>query len=154
MAEHAWTVLCSKMLTDDQALVSLIDIIERITTDSELEPELIKAKAEGQRGVTFPFRMQLVSWWLRSDPLKPESLLTRTFLVSPSGNRLSYQEGVVDLTEMASFRSRLVFSKMLVEEFGVYWFVVTKKGRVRKGETQWEEVAKVPIEVTRPLAVG
>jgi hypothetical protein len=142
-------------LADDQGLVSLIDVIERITTDSGLESELLKAKAEGQRGVTFPFRMQLVSWWLRSDPLKPESpLLTRTFLVSPSGNQLSYQEGIVDLTEMASFRSKLVFSKMLVEEFGIYWFVVTKKGRVRKGETQWEEVAKVPIEVTRPLAAG
>ena len=154
MAEHIWTVLCRKKLADeDDGLVSLIDVFERIAGDSELEDDLRKATQSGQRGVSFPIEMRLVSWWIRSDDSKPETIQTRLGIVSPSGEQLTSQEIPVDLTATTSARATVRFTRMVMAGFGRYWFVVEKHVE-GKGKSRWLEVAKLPIEIVRPDAAA
>jgi hypothetical protein len=130
MAEHVWTVLCQKTLLDPQTdVISIVDVLEKITLTGlvAVEEELAKAHGKGRKGLVFPVLMQLVTWWVRSDYTKPEKLDIRIAILDPSGERLLVQEVPIDLTESSARRMTLRFQEFQMTQEGVYWFAIEKK---------------------------
>lgn len=151
MADHVWTVICNKTLIDPGTnVVSLIDITEKLILsgfDETVEQELARAKEGGGKGIIFPVRFQLVSWWTRSDFTKPETDEVRISFDSPDGQRLFEQEIEIELEATTTARRLTVnFDQLPISELGRFWFLVEKlrgKGAVKK----WVLATKIPLEL-------
>jgi hypothetical protein len=152
MARHVWTVLCERSLTDpDGGAISLLGVIEKITVHEQpdqVERQIRQAQEEDRLGVVFPMRMQLITWWVRSDYSKPETTTTRVSFVNPSGRMLLEQEVSIDLLDNTGRRMTLRFDVFPLTMFGLHWFVVEQKRRPAKPkESRWAVMAKFPVEV-------
>ena len=150
MADHIWTVLCSKHFTDPESkIISLIDVTEKIYVGGGNVSELLEqAKSQGNKGIQFDVKMQIVTWWIRSDPTVPETVALQLTFVSPSGEQLYRQSFEVDLEEGAVSRRTVIrFDKLWVTEFGRYWFVLEKQSPSRGKKERI--AARVPLEIDR-----
>lgn len=150
MADHIWTVICSKHLTDPESrVVSLIDVTEKINVGGGDVRELLEqAKSQGNKGIQFDVKMQIVSWWIRSDPVVPETAALQLTFVSPSGEQLYRQNFGVDLEEGAISRRTVIrFDKLWVTEIGRYWFVMEKQSHSKGRKQNWTIAARVPLEI-------
>jgi len=151
MAEHVWSVLCQKVLINQETqLVSLVEIPEKFIADiSQGGPveELNRALDQGKKGVRYPVALQLVSWWVRSNYSKAEKVEIRISVFDPSGEQLSYQNWELDLSESTGFRAIFKLNQIFVTGHGLYWYVVDRK--IGKGKNpRWETVARLPLEIT------
>lgn len=145
MAHHVWSVLCYKGSIDkDENQVSLLAVTERLNIHAE--SEAVKAdyeasEAEG-RPVFFPANLHFISWWVRSDYEKSETVQARFYIVRPDGKQVPQPEVTVDLMNATGYRLRWVLDVFPFAGFGLYWIVVQSK----EGE-DWETRARVPLEL-------
>ena len=152
MADHIWTIICSKQLIDPESkVISLIDVAEKLNLGgSDVSEVLDQAKSQGGKGIRFDVKMQVVTWWIRSDPEVPETAPLRLSLVSPSGEALYRQEFDVDLQlEAVSRRTVIRFDKLWITDVGRYWFVMEKQNPSRSKKHTWTVAARVPLELTQ-----
>jgi hypothetical protein len=146
MAEHVWSVLCSKSVIDTETRqVSLFDTLETLTIKLG-EP----LPAEGG---LIPFRTDVVSLWRRSDPAQPEKTMCKCEIVGPRGDTIIVTvEMEVDLSKERRFRSTFRTEVFPIRGSGTYRFNVSQKI-----SAAWVLAASLPLEVTvieaeKPLA--
>jgi len=141
MARHIWSVLCSRMVVDEEShTVSLIDAMEQLTIT--LSPD----KAEIPENTMVPVTMRLVSMFIRNDPEKPEPPETVRFEIhSPKGKTIGHAELNSILEKAIRCRLFLNIQGLPWCGEGLYHFLV----RQRRGKKpKWVTVAKVPLQVT------
>jgi hypothetical protein len=152
MAEHVWTVLCqSSLIEPETKVISLFQVVEKLTLrpfsgGESVEVELERAHNEGKKGIYFPVQMRLVSWWVRTDPSREESIGPRIALQSPEGERLLEQVVPLDLEKYTSQRLTLHLDKLQITQLGRYWFLV-EQPKETKNKTKWVAVAKSPLDI-------
>jgi len=136
MAEHVWSVLCSRSVIDKEThQASLFDVVESLTVTLR-EPLPAKTKA------VIPFRMNLVSFWTRSEGGKQEKTTCRVKIIAPNGEILSDTETTIDLSVHSRFRSTLTLEAFPLSGPGIFRFTV-----LLKDGTRWREVARIPVEI-------
>ncbi len=135
MAEHLWTVLCSKAVIDqDTNNVSLIEIVEELT----LSP------LAGDKMVTLPVSFELVTLVKRSEPDQPESLMGQVSLLTPKGNKQLSAQFEINLSEKPRLRTRMRMSALPLEGPGVYHFLIEF---LDKATDKWSEAYRLPLDV-------
>lgn len=142
MADHLWTILCTKALIDETTHnVSLIEIVEQLQVAGATPGELHLAAVP----------MELVSMWRRSDPAERGSFPVRIRFLPPSGvgdGPFLPQSYVVNFEKHSQVRQIFRMPGVVVTEAGVHVFVV------ERGEgADWTEVARVPLLVQYTPAV-
>jgi hypothetical protein len=134
MIRHAWSVLCTKSITDpDSKNITLFDIVEQLNIPANTE---FPAMA--------PFQTDFVSTWYRSDATQGERATGRVVLHFPDGNTREASQFAIDLT--AFYRAHVVIRSAgfnLVGP-GVYHFEVALRA---EGQQEWQNVARIPLQV-------
>lgn len=134
MIDHVWTVVCSRAVIDRESNnVSLQNIIEQINIKGEPIPDTAVA-----------IQLEVVTLWARANTDGPSRGSTHLTLLSPSGKALGSFESEVDLSEYQRFRTRTHFQALPVTESGRYNFRVELQN---EGESEWHQVAMVPVEI-------
>jgi hypothetical protein len=150
MAEHIWSVLCTKHLIDPQAnIISLVDVLEMLVI-SDGEAQLASAKAEGKHGIVVEQPMQVVTYWCRSDPGKAETSKGRVAFHDPEGKKLTEIHLTINLQhDWGGYRHTANFGHVPVTGFGMYWFVVEQKRRntSRSKNESWVRETRIPLQI-------
>lgn len=150
MAEHAWTVLCHKVLVDpDAQILSLIDVVEKFILHQpdgqSVEQQFEKARQAGRKGLKFDVDLRLVSYWVRSEYSRPEQSEMRIVMHNPTGEKLWEQVVSIELKKPAQ-RIILRMEQLQVSTFGRYWITVERPAKSGKKDS-WVTVAKLPLEL-------
>ena len=135
MAKHVWSVLCYKCSIDRSTnSVSLLEVLEalQVGADPSDERALVAQRCE------------LASLWRRTEWETPEKSFSRVRVLAPDSTLIATAQSEVDL--VSATRSRLVvqLSAFPLMGPGIYEFLVDGSS----DGTSWEEVARVPVEVT------
>jgi hypothetical protein len=145
MAEHVWSVLCSKALIDNETqMVSLIEVVERVIINERGEFEEAIANAPSDARPLLPHLMYLMSWWVRTNRAVPETGAFRIRTLLPSGEYSDIVAAfVISLENNTGFRARLRIPGIPWAGIGLYWFVIEEQ----LGEEEWRISARIPLEV-------
>lgn len=146
MARHVWTVLCRASSIDkDSGELSLFQVMEGFTISGPLS-EALEGTPTGSLPVA-PMNILLVSFWVRSDPAKPEkNARVRYVMVTPTGKRIAETEASISLHD--NQRSR---HKLIINHFPIFGKDGTYEWRTQvpgKKSGSWRTVARTPFEVT------
>lgn len=145
MANHIWTVLCHRASIDrDSNHVSLLEVTETINLSGPVADQIGQVP-KGQVPV-FPVQMELVSYWIRSNPAEPEpDAKARYVLVGPTKKRFGQPENVLSLNKHTHTRHRLKINQFPMMGAGYYtWLTQVPSGKTGR----WRTVARTPFEVT------
>ena len=147
MAEHVFSVLCEGSSVDQETgNVSLFKVMERKNLTSEEQFVGIERQREEHGEVLIALPMQIISWFVRSDPDKGESTMARFSITAPGGKTVrsfgstGQLEQIIDLEKHYGRRFRLDFAAFPYRGIGRYWFVVEMKRKDR-----WMKVARMPF---------
>ena len=152
MPVHAWTVLCSKVIIDEESkLVSLIESTEKVTVSAtSTELELASRRIEEGGSPVIPIELSLASWFVRSNysvPARgadaPETAQARYRLLLPDGKRAVDQEIPIEIpARSAGRRIKLKLAALpFLKHDAVLWFTVElQRGR------RWEMQTRIPLE--------
>jgi hypothetical protein len=132
MAIHIWTAICTDASVDNASnKLSMFNLVEEIT--------LLELPEEWP--VAIPIEFEIVTYWVRSDQSQPEKAESRLVFEGIEEQQI-FDHQSIDLTTYERLRHRNRLSGMPVEGLGRVWFVTQLKK-----EDDWEEVARVPIDV-------
>lgn len=132
MIDHVWTILGSRAVIDKRTNnVSIQNVVEQLTVFGMPDPESRIA-----------IELELVSFWIRSDPNTPAQGRMRLVVVSPSGKCAEPLETELDLTAHERLRVPIRFESFPCDEAGRYYFRVEL---LEKGDQEWRDVAAVPL---------
>lgn len=136
MANHVWTLVCTKAVIDQQSQnLSIHDVIDEMTVE-------ITTKEKVPDDFVVPVPFVIVSVWERSQMDVPEDKESCQFrIVNPKGKELSNFEQVFSMLG-PHVRSRVIVNVqgMPMQGAGRYEIqVLGKKG------TRWQKVATVPL---------
>lgn len=137
--QHMWTIPCRVAIIDRTTNnVSLIDIVEEVTVaHPDAEP------AAGVPGV--PMLFDIMTLWRRENPDQPETGFSKMSLLSPQGAVLVEAETDVDLRTFKRCRATTKLVGIPVAGPGTYQFRVERRA---DSSMPWEEVGRVPLDVT------
>ncbi|HKV11895.1 MAG TPA: hypothetical protein VJ725_27365 [Thermoanaerobaculia bacterium] len=146
MAENIWSVLCYKASLDqDNNQVSLLDILEELTLVPGQE-------ISSRERIGLGHHMEFVTLWRRTAVEKPETARMKLEILSPGNKNLGTAELEINLETVRRYRGIIKLDMLPFDGFGVYQFRLSKKD---EGLVDWEEVARVPLEVNeKPSAAG
>lgn len=134
MIDHIWTVVCSRVVIDQETNnVSIQNAIEQLNIPAEPIPE----------GV-IPVQLDLVTFCVRSDPDTPCRGELRLSFRTPSNRVLATFERAIDLSEHERHRNRMRFNGLAAEESGRHYFDVDLRN---EGGTEWHHVSAVPLTI-------
>lgn len=140
MAKHVWTVLCRDALLDRFTNnVSLINIVERIELSD------IANEHPGENPIPRKLKIDIVSFWVRSDPATPETGTARISLITPDGSRT--KPSLLPPLDLENTFRVLIFGERQKLPYvgpGIYEHLVEVATQDQK---DWQEVARIPIEV-------
>jgi hypothetical protein len=135
MIEHAWSLVCTKCVTDpDTKNITLVELVEQLN---------------GNPGIRFPvlapFQTDFVSTWYRTNPERAARGTGKIVVHSPTGNAIEATQFAIDLTEF--YRAHVVIRSagIQLDGVGVYHFAVSFRG---DNQQDWREVARIPLNVT------
>ncbi len=137
---HIWSLLCSRCVTDKVSNnVSLFEVLEEIHL-----PPGVAGKKEGGIEIIAPMPADWVTLWARSKKEKPETVLVKDTILSPSGEILGEREYSVNLQENGRNRTMRRIPLPPSDKPGVYRF----RTQVKDGEQKsWRRVSEIPLEV-------
>jgi hypothetical protein len=137
MAEHIWSVLCTKVVTDkDTNSISLLEVIDGIKV-------LVRKPWPAKEIHMMPFALDLMSLFQRSAPSRGEKTVSKLKITAPDGRVLTENELAIDLSTAVRFRANMRATQFALTGEGTYHFVVyLKKNR------KWSKVASIPLDVT------
>src|SRR5271169_3091748 len=105
MANHQWSMLCGKALTDSTTNnISLIEVLEEFAIPVNPTVDLA---ASMPTPALLPFTFALVSVFARTDPAAPEKRLGRVKLLRPNGST-SFPPSSFDIDLTQFLRTRCV----------------------------------------------
>ena len=148
MAEHLWTILCSKRLVDPESQVlSLIDIGETIHVEG-LEKQLAEAARLGKKGALLNISALLASYWHRSDPSEA-NLHIRFFIRDQKSVELLVQEVNTPWEEGIIFKRIFInLPKLPVATPGLMWILVQQQKAVKDGKKpRWATMTRLPLVI-------
>jgi hypothetical protein len=135
MIDHVWSVLCSQAIIDAESKnLSIHNVIEQLQISEAPKP-----------GGVLPMRVELVTYWVRSNADQATKGLSRISYTFPSGKVAGQIEVPIDLTEVEGARNKVVFDRLPVEENGRHYYLVELKDSDRE---EWKIVAKIPLRVS------
>ncbi len=147
MAEHIWTVLCQKTLTDSKTgIISLIDVVEKFVLDPGSKQAIANAKLDGKDGIVFSTQMQLVSSWVRSDLTKAESATVRVSFTNQEGKVKFSRESPLPMVDGQAQRLTVNIDHIAISGPGRHWFGV----ELKLNSNKWQFAARVPVEIEIP----
>jgi hypothetical protein len=152
MADHIWTVLCSKTLLDpDNKIITLLDVVESLSEDN-LEQRIKDEVREGKKGVLINAPMQLVSWWFRSD-IKETTLQVRFSLINPDGDSVFTRNAMARWgDESITLRVFFRLNNLPVSVLGLHWMVVEHLRTMESEEPQWFVASRIPLGIEESIA--
>jgi hypothetical protein len=134
MIEHAWSVLCSKCITDPESRnASLIEVLENINYQADIQ---LPALA--------PFTTDFVTCWYRTNPTQPARGAGRVTVIRPDGQPSDATEYAIDLTTFVFVHAVTRSGGILLSGRGVYFFQVEFK---IEGSDSWTTVTRIPLQV-------
>jgi hypothetical protein len=134
MIEHVWTVICSRVVVDQESNnLSIQNVLERVTIPGEPIPETL---------VPMPF--EVVTMLTRADREEPVRGSMRMQMLFPSGKVFDTREADIAMTRHTTYRVRNRFSGLPIAEAGRHVFTVELRNA---GEEQWRQVAAVPLMI-------
>jgi hypothetical protein len=134
MVEHAWSLICTKCITDPQTQnVTLVEVVEQLN-----------GPPGGPFPAMAPFQTDFVSTWYRSDPNQGARATGRIVLNNPDGTAHEATQFAIDLT--AFYRAHVIIRSAGIGLIGagVYFFVVEYR---LEGEQEWKRATRVPLNV-------
>lgn len=135
MIDHIWTVICSRAVIDERSRnVSIQSVLEQIKVGVPHEPNFVLG-----------IKLDVVSFWIRTDPNIPARGNTRLSLLAPSGENLGTFEAALDLSEYERGRKILHFDQLPIQSPGRHYFQIELR---HEEETEWNTVAAIPLTVT------
>lgn len=138
MIQNIWTVICRAYIVDQQTNnISLIDAPEEVM----LTPHGVDPQTNQPR---FPAVFNVVSLWGREHPAQPDVGQARLRFLSPAGVSLLEQAAEVNLRDFRRMRLLNQFLGFPLAGAGIYQFRVERRA---DANAEWEEVARVPLEV-------
>lgn len=141
MVEHIYSILCERLLTDDaNGTVTLCGILEKVYVEPADAEMLDSAK---DRATGFAFPMYLVSWFVRTDFSKPETLRVRARWRIPGNREVPLGEFPISLEGINGVRSKMLVPGVPWAGEGRYWFYVDTKSE----DGDWVNVTRMPLEV-------
>ena len=134
MIDHVWTVLCSRAVVDHMSNnVSIQNVIEQIVIKESPTPN-------GRLN----YSMDIVSFWVRSDPGAPASGRIRLSYNTPSGENIGSFGGEIDLTAVERARNIFHFESLPAREPGRHYFFM----EIQIGDNdEWQKVAAIPLMI-------
>jgi len=143
MIEHAWSVLCQKVIIDQESNNISLDVIEEIHLEGNLPPEAIR----DSEGFLVPYQLIFASLWYRNDPEIESRGKARLQLISPNGKVIGGAEIDVDLTKNSRLRTKCKFNSLPIpkNQSGYFFF------HLQVQEKEWKTVAKIPLEIKLSL---
>ncbi|HVR95228.1 MAG TPA: hypothetical protein VMW27_01345 [Thermoanaerobaculia bacterium] len=141
MAEHVWSVLCEKLLREDETgVISLVSVLERINLHEDLVE--LERQLEGASGFIHP--MRLVVWCVRSDYDQPESFTIRLSWHLPTGDILTFnKEHQLSLETATGVRPQILLPGVPWRGPGLYWLVI----EIKNEGQEWTTATRLPLEV-------
>ena len=138
--------MCQKSITDkDNNLISLVEVIERLTVS--LNEEFLKQvhAAKAQKPYAFQHPFELVNMWQFDDSTPERSIEARLELLDPTAKVLSTLDYDVKIQpDQQRLRVNIKIPIVQVTVGGAYWFRVSVRSLGKKG---YQEVANVPLEM-------
>lgn len=142
MPQLIWSVLCYKGCLDSYSnQVSLLDVIEGLSIKTN--------QLEGR--LTIPVQMNLVSFWMRSEPGVPEAFEARANLVMPDGTQLPGLVLSGDLQTNLKLRTFMRIEGLEVRDPGPHWLALEYR---TSAESEWVRVGKVPLDIQIERVTG
>jgi len=141
MAEHVWSVVCEKLLTEENGVISLVSVLERINLHGDLGR--LESDLAGAEGFAYP--MRLMVWCVRSDYSRPETFSLRISWSTPNGNRVptKVENRQINLDNVTGARLHVLVPGVPWNGPGLYWLVV----EIQNEGEEWTTAARLPIEV-------
>jgi hypothetical protein len=127
MATHVWSVLCRRVLTDNETnSVSYIDVVEELASHS------------------YPSRLTslvLATYWIKET--ENDTIDYRVRLLDPSENQIAVKEtpAIPFGPEHNRYRVNLAIAGIEIPAPGHYHFTVE-----RKIGSKWMELSRIPID--------
>lgn len=134
MIEHAWSLICTKCVTDpDSKNVTLFEVVEQLN-----------AMPGTDFPVLAPFQTDFVSTWYRTNPERGSRGTGKIVVHGPSGVAVEGAQFAIDLTEF--YRAHIVIRSagIQLEGAGTYYFAVSFR---TNDQEQWHEVVRIPLNV-------
>jgi len=149
MPEHIFSLLCRNTIIDSRTNnLSIIEVIESIEISGE-GPENYKKDDV----VIFNFGFKIVTLWVRSDRIKPESFTFRITLLTPDNKRHPLQPINGDLTKSLRHRTFAEYENLLISGPGTYKFNV-ELGSGSVGRIRWRKVASIPLDIIFKIPIA
>lgn len=138
MIKHVWTVLCQKSIVDKETNNLSLDVLEQLKIKI---PEI----SEKDKGVIFPFQMEIVSMWARDPAEKGFAAKGHLSIQAPNGEVVNETDFPIDLEKSQRHRTRIRLDGLPIPKgaSGIFNFCVTLTSMDNS-----IEVAKIPLEVT------
>ena len=137
MIDHVWSVLCSHAIIDaDTNNVTLYNTIDELHVLQAPEPR-----------ATVGLSFEVVSLWVRADPLISATGKCRLTIARPSGEGKLVGELAIDVAKAERSRTKYVFGSFSPSESGRYAFAIEYQA---EGELEWRVAAKIPLTVHLP----
>jgi hypothetical protein len=138
MIQHAWTIMGRGIAVDRETNnLSIFDIVEQMGVLAGPEPRAT------------PSYFHVVTLWYREDPETPERGFGKTEVELPSGEThevANYEVNVADHQRLRHKTSMFGFP-LQGGLAGRYWI---KTSRRMNANEDWEEVHRLPLEVSFP----
>jgi hypothetical protein len=149
VAEHGWSLLCVRLIVDRETkqptLVDVADVLFVNAPEAHISTEIAGALSQDKKGISVPARLNLVSWWFRSDKDVAEAAKARALLVNPEAEIVAGGEFDVDLQEGTGYRAIWPLPQFPLTMLGRHYFFVQRPAT--GGEHEWENVATLPLDV-------
>lgn len=138
MAEHIWSIICSKSSVDSETNnISLFEILEQVNISRKKGfPEIEEGKHVG-----IQFNCEVVTLIARSDLTKPELVDVRIRLVLPTGTVITQPKQTISLLDHLRFRQIVRVNNFPYAGPGEYSFCVDILDQ--NGEAT--EKARIPV---------
>jgi len=141
MIRHSWSLVCTKCITDpDTRNLTLTEVVEQLNVPPNVDFPAVA-----------PFQTDFVSTWYRSDPNQPERGTGRIVIHGPDGEDREAVQFAIDLSAFYRMHTIIRSAGFQLVSTGVYVFVVEFRG---EGQQQWEEVARIPLNVVQAQVVA
>ena len=138
MIEHIWTVACTRSVIDKETNnFSLLEILEQLTIPESPLPE--------GKITLIPISFDVVTLWSRASDNQAARGSAKLLFITPSGKIVGEHEHNVDLTVYSRARTRTRMAGLPIQEAGRYQFRVQLR---HDGETEWRDVATVPLQIS------
>lgn len=146
MAELAWALPCKKVLVDASGVMTIIDVLERVTlvaNRERFEEGIARTSETGQR-LLIEQPWTFASYWMRSERDQPETQQARVRIVPADGGREITLSFELDMTESEKVRTFIAVPGFPWGGEGSVWLHVERAAA--QGE-EWQTLARVPVEL-------